>query len=185
MGDEQGAEAQPEPQPQAAEQAVEGPQGQHEQQHHGHAGDDVRVGQGDVVDGHADGAGSPLHVGKADGGGGARHGGDGRGEDGHQQGGLEGLQHIPVLKQLRVPLEGEAAPDRAALGGVEGEGHQHQDGGVQEDEDQNQKELAENSVAFHSSTASPSPSPKRFIIPMHTSTITIITREMAEPRWGL
>ena len=62
---------------------------------------------------------------------------------------------------------------------------EHEDGGVEEEEHQQDEQPGERSVSLHSSTASPSPSPKRFITPMQMRTITIITREMALPRWGL
>ena len=91
----------------------------------------------------------------------------------------------PVLEELVVPVQGEAAPHGVGLGVVEGEDDEHEDGGVEEEEHQYQEQPGEDSVLFHRTTASPSPSPKRFMIPMLTRTMTIITREMAEPRWGL
>ena len=159
--------------------------GKDKEQHHRDAGDDVRVGQGDVVHRQARGAGPAAHGGKAQGRGSAGDGGDDGGQNGHQQRGLEGVQHRPVLEQFQVPVQSETAPYRVGLGVVEGKDDQYEDGSIEEEEHDDQKKSGNKTVLFHRTTASPSPSPKRFMIPMLTRTMTIITREMAEPRWGL
>ncbi|MPN07153.1 hypothetical protein SDC9_154419 [bioreactor metagenome] len=61
---------------QGAQRAVEGIDGKHKQQHHGNARDNVRIGQGDIVNGHAEAAGALFHAKKADSRRGAGHGGD-------------------------------------------------------------------------------------------------------------
>lgn len=40
-------------------------------------------------------------------------------------------------------------------------------------------------LPFHSITACSSPSPKRFITSIHTTTMAIITSAIAAPSWGL
>ena len=89
------------------------------------------------------------------------------------------------MEQLGIPGEGEAPPHCAGIGLIKGKDDEDEDGGVEEQEAQAHKDPAEGSVASHSTATPSSPSPKRFIRPMHTMTTTIITREMALPRWGL
>ena len=45
--------------------------------------------------------------------------------------------------------------------------------------------VADAMILFHSITACSSPSPKWFMTHMQTTTMTIITRAIALPRWGL
>ena len=86
---------------------------------------------------------------KADGRGGAGDGGDDGGQNGHQQRGLEGVQHRPVQEQFGIPVQGEAAPYRVGLGVVEGKDDQHEDGGIEEEEHDDQKKpLETKSVLF-------------------------------------
>ena len=61
------------------------------------------------------------------------------------------------------------------------------DGGVEEHEHQHHKQAVQRRMLslFHIITACSSPSPKRFMTTMQMTTITIITREMAAPSWGL
>ena len=151
MGDEQRAEAglPPNAQKVAEEAAVEGPDGEHEQEHHGHAGDDVRVGQGDVVYRQEYAPGPAAHGVEADGGGGAQDGGDEGGQHRQDDGGAQGPQQPGVVEELPVPLQGEAAPDPVALGGVEGEDDEQYDGGVQEEIHQEGKDPGGNAMLFH------------------------------------
>ncbi len=62
-----------------------------------------------------------------------------------------------------------------------------QNGGVEEQKDQRHEEAAEERrrVSAHSITACSSPSPKRFMIDIQTTTITIITRAMARAQVGV
>ena len=89
------------------------------------------------------------------------------------------------MEQLYIPVQGEATPDPIALGGVEGKDDEQDDGGVQENVHQQGKYPGGNAMLSHSTATPSSPSPKRFIMAIRISTITIITRAMAEPRWGL
>ena len=192
MGDEQGAEAHVEPDGET-DQALNGvdppgeirPAGEegHKQQTQAHAGDDVRIGHGDAVDGHQGPPPALFHVEQAHGGHGPRCRGDHRGQQGHQQGGPQRAGDGPVPDQLLVPAQGKALPHGAAAGVVEGEDDQHEDGRVEKQEDQRHENAVE-AAAFpaHSITACSSPSPKRFITAMHTTTMTIITSATAEPR---
>ena len=194
VGDEQGGEAQGEPggQHQQGLDRVEPegevlPQGEegHEKQAHGNAGDDVGVHHGDVVYCGEGVPGAPAQAVEADGGKGAGDGGDHRGQQRHQKGGVEASHDDPVLKQLPVPVEGKAPPDYVTVILVEGEDDEQNDGGVEKEEDQERKKTAEGGVFLHSTTACSSPSPKRFITHIQSTTMTIITRAMAAPSWGL
>ena len=90
-----------------------------------------------------------------------------------------------VLEELEIPVQREPAPHGVALGVIKGEDDEHENGGVEEEKHDEDKKSGEDTIFLHSSTASPSPSPKRFISPMLNRTMIIMTREMAEPRWGL
>ena len=195
MGDKQRAEAhgQPGGQLDKALQAVE-PDGKvapevekrHKEQTQGHAGDDVGIHHGDVVDGHQRVPDAPAHGIKTDGGKGAGYGGDDGREQGDQKRGIDALHDQPVPEELFIPLQGETLPDGIAVAGVEGKDDEQHDGSVQKDEHQSHEHTAEKGIGpFHSITACSSPSPKRFITTMHTTTISIITSEMAAPSWGL
>ena len=56
---------------------------------------------------------------------------------------------------------------------------------VEADGTDEEQAVAQIGFLFHGITACSSPSPKRFITHIHATTMTIITRAMAEPRWGL
>ena len=187
MGDEQRAEAHPPAQAQGLTDGagVEQADGEDEQEHHRHAGNDIRVGQGDVVHGQADPPAPAAHAEKTDGGGGAQQGGDDRRQHREDQGGAQSPQQAGILKELQIPLEGKALPDPVAPPGVKGEDDEQGDGGVEEQVYQNGKDPGRNPALAHRTATPSSPSPKRFMTAMHTRTMTIITRAMAEPRWGL
>ena len=194
MGDEQRAEAQGQAGGQLHKvlRAVEpgrevGPEGEkrHKEQTHGDAGDDIGVHHGDVVDGVQHAAGAPAEAEKADGREGAGGGGDGGGQQGDQQGGVHALHDEPVRKELLIPVQGKTAPDDVAVALVEGKDDEQEDGGVQEQKHQGHEKAVEGGILSHSITACSSPSPKRFMTHMQTTTMTIITREMAAPSWGL
>ena len=57
----------------------------HEQQHQRNAGDDLRVDDGHIADGHDGAPGALIHAADADGGQRAHHGGDARRRKGHAQ----------------------------------------------------------------------------------------------------
>ena len=112
-------------------------------------------------------------------------GGDHSRQGGDRQCDRQRIEDHVVLEELPVPVQGKAGPHRLALGGVEGKDHQDQDGGVEEKKNQEHKQAADESVFLHRTVTPSSPSPKRFITAIQTRTMTIITRDMAEPRWGL
>ena len=155
----------------------------HEQQTHGNAGDNIRIHHGNVVDGHQRIPDFAAHGIEADGGKSTGDGGDHRCQQGHQQGGVDALHDEPVAEELGIPVQREALPDHVAVACVEGKDDQQDDGGVEKHEHQHHKQAVEKRIVlFHIITACSSPSPKRFMITMQTTTITIITREMAAPR---
>ena len=195
MGDEQGAEAQGQPLRQdhhalyavepPGEAAPEGEEG-HEEQAHGHAGHNVGVHHGDAVHCAQRRPGAPPEAVKADGGEGPGHRGDGRRQQGDQQGRVDAAHDEAVLEEGLVPVQGEARPDDVAVAFIKGEDDQQQDGRVEKQEDQGRQDPASGTApALHRITACSSPSPKRFMTTMQTTTMTIITREMAAPSWGL
>ena len=156
---------------------------EYEQQHQAHAGDDVGIGHGDVVDGHKQVPGPPLHGVEADSRRRAQDRGNQRRQHRHREGGAESAEDLLVLEQLLIPMQGEAGPDRAALGVVEGEDDQHGNGQVQKQEHQYIEYLGDNRIPIlhHIITAPSSPSPKRFIMSMAIITSSSIIREMALP----
>ena len=156
-----------------------------EEQAQRNTGDNIGVHHGDVVHRQQGIAGASAHAVQADGGKGAGDGGDHGGQQGNQQRGIHAFHDNAVLEQLFVPVQREALPDHAALTGVEGEDDQKKDGGVQEQEHQSHKQASGGVILFHSIIASSSPSPKWFITTMQATTTTIMTMEMAAPRWGL
>ena len=159
----------------------------HEQQAQADAGDDIRIHHGDVVDGVHRRTTAAAHGVQADGGEGA---GDGRhdgGQQRHQQRGIDAVHNEPVGEKGLVPLQGEALPHAGAGTGVEGKDDQDDDGCIEKQEHQRHQQPVAKAIlgAAHSFTACSSPSPKRFITSIHTSTMIIITSEMAAPSWGL
>ena len=195
MGNQQGSKAQGQPlgEDNEALDAVEPhgkvpPEGEkgHEKQAHGHAGYNIGVHHGDVVHRVQNRPGPPPEAVKPDGGKGARRGGDGRGQQGDQQRGVHAAHDEPVLEEGFVPVQGKAGPDDVAVALIKGKDNQQKNGRVEEQEDQgHQGPAAQAVLSFHSITACSSPSPKRFMTTMQTTTMTIITREMAAPSWGL
>ena len=160
----------------------------HKQQRQADAGDNIGVHHGDVVHRHQRVPPSAAHGVKADGGKGARDGGDHRGQQAHQQRDVHAAHDDLVVEQLSVPVEGEALPHAGAGALVKGENNQDKDGRIQEQRHQRHQKAVEKPVgllSLHSITACSSPSPKRFITSMHTTTMIIITRLMAAPSWGL
>ena len=190
MGDEQGSKALVEPgsgEPvgllHPGYKAVPGPKGCHKEQTQAHTGDNIRIHHGDVVDGEQRIAPAALHIVKADGSEGACHSSNESGQHRNQQGGVDALHDQPILEELYVPFQGEALPYRAAVARIKGEDDQQQDGGVQKQKHQSHEQAAAEGIFLvHSSIASSSPSPKRFITYMQMMTMTIITRAMALPR---
>lgn len=128
----------------------------------------------------------PPHTGQANGCKGARHSGNQRGKHGYQQRGIDTLHNEAVLEQLRIPVQGEALPHRAAVAGIEGEDDENENRRIQEYEYQRHEDaVSQQMLPFHSITACSSPSPKRFITSIHTTTMAIITSAIAAPSWGL
>ena len=120
----------------------------HKEQAQAHAGDDVGIHHGDVVD-HQDGVPLPAaEAVEADGGEGPGGGGDHRGQEAHQQGHVEALHDEPVLEELPVPVEREAPPHGAGIPSVEGEDDEQDDGQVQEEEHQADQKAAPGAVSF-------------------------------------
>ena len=194
MGDQHGAEAQVQLLRQLEPERFVGPVGEvtpqieegHKEQAEGDAGDDLRVDHGDVIHRHQRSAPALSHVVEADGGKGARDGGDDGCQDRDSQGGIQGVQDHLIVEQLVIPIQGEAGPYGAAFGVVEGKDNQNEDGGIKEEKDQSGHQAAEQRwFPIHSITACSSPSPKRFITVIQTTTTSIITRATAEPSWGL
>ena len=115
---------------------VEHPRCEHEQQHQGDTGNDVRVHHGDVGDGHHRAA-QPLGTHYVDAH--RRQGADDRGQHcgqhGEHQGVAEGLQRAVVAEDLPVPFQGETLHLRRGIAAVEGDEHHHDERRVQEQED--------------------------------------------------
>ena len=154
----------------------------HKEQTHGDAGYDIGVHHGNVVNRGQEIAVTAAQGVEADGCECARKGSDQR----DQQGGIDTPHDQTVMEQLLVPVQGEACPDGVTAAFVERKDDQQQNGSVQEQEYQSGKRSVERRVfPFHSITACSSPSPKRFMTTMHTTTMIIMTREMAAPRCGL
>ena len=197
MGDEQGAEAHGQTLRQGDEglpavdphgEAVPAAEEGHKEEAQGNARHDVRVHHRDVVHRGQDVPGTAAHGVEADGGKGPGEGGSDGGKQRHQQRRIDALEDEAVVEELSVPVEGEALPDAGAGSRVEGEDDEDNNGRVKEEEGQRDEEAAARPVGYgpsHSITACSSPSPKRFMMTMQTTTITIITREMAAPSWGL
>ena len=129
MGNQQGPEAQNGVVPH------HGPD-EYEEEGQGHAGDNVRVGHGDVGYGQDEGPEPGPHPVDAQGGGSAHHRGQEAGEQGHFQGVTQKGQELIVPKQLSIPHQGEAFKIRNVLAGVEGGHHEDEHGQVQEEENQ-------------------------------------------------
>ena len=196
VGDEQGAEAHGQPLRQDHKglpavdpdgEAVPAAEEGHKEQAQGNARHDIRVHHGDVVHRGQDVPGTAAHGVEADGGEGPGEGGHDGGEEGDQERRIDALHDEAVVEELPIPVEGEALPDAGAGARVEGENDEDEDGRVEEEEGQPNEEAAAEtggSGLSHSITACSSPSPKRFIMTMQTTTMTIITREMAAPSWG-
>ena len=202
MGNEQGAKAQGQlvegdpvlgaeevnDEPIVGGQVVPAAEGGHKEQAHGHTGDDVGVHHGNVVDGEQRLPELPAHGVQANGAEGAHHRGNEGGQHRHQQGVVHTLDNQLILEQLGIPPQGEALPHHAGVCGVEGVENEQQNGGIEEEEHHTDEDAVAQAVFLvqtHSITACSSPSPKRFIIHMQATTMTIITRAMAEPRCGL
>ena len=84
-----------------------------------------------------------------------------------------------TVNSLEIPYKTEDFREK-------GENDKQENGKVEEQEYQSHKQAVSNTaLLFHSITACSSPSPKWFMTTMHTTTTSIITREMAAPRWGL
>ena len=165
MGQQQGGKAQHQPVGQlhraldGVEPPGEGPPALkegHEKQAQGYAGDDVGVHHGDVVHREQGVPLFPAQAVQADGGKGARRGGDGGGQQRNQQGGVDALHNQPVLEQLIVPVEGEPPPHGAAVPGVEGEHDEQENGQIQKQEGQADKEAAADTVFCFTGTRPPS-----------------------------
>ena len=135
MGDQQRPEAE-------AGGGAEKPAHEHEHQHQGNAGDDLRVNHGDVGDGVHHGVEIAVsQLVDAHGGGGAHDGGNSGGADRQHQGVLHGVQRLRIPEQLPVPVQGEAGEHGKALGLVEGEHQQDDNGSKKENHDQGRKDL--------------------------------------------
>ena len=102
--------------------------GEDEEQHQRNAGNDIGHGVGDVRQRHHKGLRTLFHAVDTDGGEGAEDCGDDGGQDGNAHGDLQGFHDGTVLKQIGVPMQGEAFPLGAGFAGVEGLDDQHADG---------------------------------------------------------
>ena len=158
----------------------------HEKQAHCHAGHNIGVHHGNVVDGVQDISGPAAEAVKPNRGEGSRHGGNRGSQQRDQQRRVNTAHDKPVLEQGFVPVQRETLPHRAGIPGVEGKDNEQENGQVEKQEHQADEQTTAQTIGlFHNTIASSSPSPKWFMMTMHTTTMTIITREMAAPRWGL
>ena len=123
---------------------------------------------------------------KSDGGNGTDDSGQNGSENGNQNGRIKRADNRGVMEQLYIPFSGKTAPHSTAVGTVKGEYDQHGDWCIKKDKNDRHIDAAEHrSQLFHSITACSSPSPNLFISQIQKVTIIIITREIAEPRYGL
>ena len=91
------------------------------------------------------------------------------------------------MEKAAVPVQGEAGKNGTALVFIEAVGDQHRNGQVHEAEDQHDIRALEQAfvLCFHYMTPSISSSSKLEVKLMHSSTMTIRARLMAEPRFRL
>ena len=154
----------------------------YKEQAHRHTGDNISIHHGNIVHRVQKIPLPPPETVEPDSGEGPGKCGNRRGKQGHQQGCVDAPEDQPIMQQLPVPVQGKAGPDDIAVPGVEGKDNQQKNRRVEKHEHQGGKHPAQGRIpAFHSITACSSPSPKRFMTTIHTTTITIITREMAAP----
>ena len=155
----------------------------HEQQRQGNTGHDVRVGHGNVGQAHHRLAHFGIQIVNTNRSKSAEACGNGGGQNGDEQGVTQQTQKVLVLEQVFVVSYGEAFKHSQILAGVERSHDQHQHRQVQERKDQD----GEDSVgSFHTTTPPSSSSPpKRFIMPVQTSTISISSKLRAAPKLGL
>ena len=91
------------------------------------------------------------------------------------------------MQQAGIPLEGEAGEQRVTLGLVEAEHDHIRNGQVHEAEEQDDVDALHQAqmFGFHQDTPSISSSSKLDVKLMHSSTMIISTRLMAEPTFRL
>ena len=164
--------------------------GHDKEQHERDAGDDFGIDHRDIADVVDDQLHLAAHGVDADGGKGPQHGGNHRGNQRQNQRQPQGGENHLVVEQADIPFEGEAGKHRATLVFVEAVGNQHRDGKIHKAKNQDQigalKEMPVLSFPrFHHMTPSISSSSKLEVKLMHSRTITISTRLMAEPRFRL
>ena len=159
----------------------------HKQQHQGDAGDDLRVDHRDIGDvGHQQTA-FAAHGGNAKAGCRAQHRGDDGRQDGHLNGHPQRVEDGRIREQAAIPLEGEAGKQRIALALVEAEHDHVGNGQVHEAEEQDDVDPLHQAqmFCFHQDTPSISSSSKLDVKLMHSSTMIISTKLMAEPTFRL
>ena len=159
----------------------------HEQQHQGDAGDDLRVDHRDIGDvGHQQAA-IAAHGGNAKAGCRAQHCGDDGRQNGHLNGHPQRMEDGRIREQAAVPLEGKAGEERIALALVEAEHDHVGNGQVHEAEEQDDVDPLHQAqmFCFHQDTPSISSSSKLDVKLMHSSTMIISTKLMAEPTFRL
>ena len=130
---------------------------------------------------HQNGAGTAFHGEETDGCQSAEHSGNDGGQQSNAQGNAKGVDNGFILKQICIPMQRESGPYHAVFRIIKRKNDQHQDRRIQENINQNIINSGDSESSVHSSTASSSPSPKRFMIPMQISTTIIIIREIALP----
>ena len=109
-----------------------------ENQHQGDTGDDLCIQHGYVGDAHEKGTPAFFHIVHGHAGAEADEGGHESGEKGDDHRISKGQKDLFILEKFGVPAGGKTAPAGPALGLVEGEHHQCQDGRVQKHENKDQ-----------------------------------------------
>ena len=159
----------------------------HEQQHQGDAGDDLRVDHRDIGDvGHQQAA-FAAHGGNAKAGCRAQHRGDDGGQYCHLNGHPQRVEDGRIREQAAVPFKGKTGEQRVALALVEAKHDHIRDGQIHEAEKQDDIDPLHQAkmFCFHQDTPSISSSSKLDVKLMHSSTMIISTRLMAEPTFRL
>ena len=159
----------------------------HKQQHQGDAGDDLRVDHRDIGDVGDDKAAPAAHGRNAQTCRCTQHSSNNRRDQSHFQRDQQRMQDGGVVQQAGVPLEGKAGEERIALGLVEAEYDHVCNGQVHEAEKQHDIDALHQAqmFRFHQDTPSISSSSKLEVKLMHSSTMIISTRLMAEPTFRL
>ena len=155
----------------------------HKQQHQRDAGDDLGVDHRDIGDVGDEQAAFTSHGRNAKARRRAQHRGDNGRKDSHLNGHPQCVQNGRIMEQAAVPLEGKAREQRVALALVEAEHDHVRDGQIHEAEKQDDIDPLHQAemFRFHQDTPSISSSSKLEVKLIHSRTMIISTRLMAEP----